>query len=631
MTMRLGPLFADRPVGDAGEPIWRDRPLRRQLEQIAGTLVAPLVTGVPSPSLTVGVRGPWGSGKSTALCVLRDLALAEVKRLAPGGTGDAPRIVFCEYSAPLWQTSKLEPRTTLVASMLTSLAGSAAQAVEDLFLPAKAVSAGVASAAQPRDEEGRAAWSAAALEQIALVLPRLQGFDAMLGRRILGEGEAAQRVLAVLIDDLDRCEPAFVFDILSELHRLGAVRNLFFIVAGAEETLRRAVRDGSPGRARPEADTERELAKLVQHVVDIPPLDEAGARALLARLFPDPDDLLGKVLIESADLVLAGIAEPTPRAVKRSLNAFGDRLLEELSRPGFMPMDGRKVLKRALLRATWPDFDRACFEPMSRSAAARDREPLLWLQGIFQRAALFGGSDRRVRHELMFLCDEFPFLAWRELPLPLVRFLGTHPPLVDDMVAPEGKARPPRAAQVKPSATAGESAYESLPDIAPTEADLFARARGALEALPADDPSARLDRACELVLDLMPLEPDSDAAAMALASALLPAAVVAGAPHAAPVLSRHVTLLRRHGLSRAAGRELCALYDGAAQVPFVRDAYAAYLIGAGAVEAARRVQAGEAVMHHDLLMDEPGAEDLLRADAEVEGVLGLVLPGRAAV
>lgn len=663
-------LFADRPVGSDADPLWEGHEIRAHLEHVADTFVAPLLNDREAPSITVAVHGAWGSGKSSALRILRDVALAKVRALAPPAAGPpagaagapiasagappapapagaslAERLVFCEYAAPVWQSAPIEPRTTLVARMLVSLAGGVERAVEEMFLTAKAAgSSAPGGTSQPPDAEGRFAWSSAALPQIAAVLSRLQDFDALL----CGKIRDGRRVLVVLVDDLDRCDPSFVRELLDELQQLGGVPNLFFVLAADEATLRRAVRDeGTHGRPRTELDTDHELAKLVQHTVAVPPLDEGGAARLLHHLFPARDaDPMASALVDNAELFFQGLPEQTPRAVKRCLNALGHRLRGELSKPGLTPIDRKRRIKEALLEHTWGDFYRACFVPM-QSSTGRDREPLLSLQGVWQRAEYGGGGERRVAHELTFLRDEFPAVPWRDLPARLVRFLGTEPLLVglSPSIAPAQhavEAQPPGQPGggfesdytpqddfliVDPTAGEGPEIFAS-PGSRPitSPGDVLAVALVAVRA--ASVPRARLEGAAQAVLDLARFEPGSDGAAMTLARGLVPELARAPGDGAllAAVLDRYIALLRRCGLLRLACEVLHATYEVAGHVAYVRDAYASYLVGAGALEAARQVGANRKVVYREVLRDDPAGEKLFTAnDESVRALLDAVL------
>lgn len=652
-------LFADRPMGSDADPLWEDHEIRVHLAHIADTFVAPLVYDREAPSITVAVHGAWGSGKSSALRILRDVALAKVRALAPPAAGApagaaaasaapagapsapappgaslADRLVFCEYAAPVWQSAPIEPRTTLVARMLVSLAGGVERAVEEMFLTAKAAgSSAPGGTSQPPDAEGRFAWSSAALPQIAAVLSRLQDFDALL----CGKIRDGRRVLVVLVDDLDRCDPPFVRELLDELQQLGGVPNLFFVLAADEATLRRAVREGITGRTHTEIDTDHELAKLVQHTISVPPLDESGTRRLLEHLFKERGaDPVAAALIDNAALFFQGLPEQTPRAVKRCLNALGHRLRGELSKPGLTPIDRKRRIKEALLEHTWGDFYRAYFVPM-QSSTGRDREPLLSLQGVWQRAEYGGGGERRVAHELTFLRDEFPSVPWRDLPARLVRFLGTEPLLVDlspsiasaqhateaqPLARPRGGFESTYAPQddfliVDPTAGEGPDVF-AAPGEQPITSprDVLAAALVAVRA--ASAPRARLEGAAQAVLDLARFEPGSDGAAMTLARDLVPDLARAPGDGAllAAVLDRYIALLRRCGLLRLACKVLHETYEVAGHVAYVRDAYASYLVGAGALEAARQVGANRKIDYREVLRDDPAGDKLFTANDE---------------
>ena len=305
-------LFADRPVRDPEDQLWfaspKDRsqpkPIRRHLEQIAETLVAPLAPGAkPAASLTIAIHGAPGAGKSSALNVLWDLALAKARALAPGADGDAiaARLVRCSYLAPNWQSPELSARQTLVASMIVALAGGESEAVKKLLLATQGVAQDLGDASEPRDAQGRKMWASKMVGRIAVEVAKLRNVEDLL-RDNLPDPSGKPRVLAMLIDDLDRCDPAFVYALLSELLERSDLDNFFFVLAASPGTLTRAVSEGAAAGAgfgpsdahrttpivsRGQVAINEELAKLVQHIVEVPRVDVDGMRALLGRLFED--------------------------------------------------------------------------------------------------------------------------------------------------------------------------------------------------------------------------------------------------------------------------------------------------------------------------------------------------------
>jgi hypothetical protein len=446
----LPALLSDRPVGNSEERLWasQNKAIRDQLEQIAATFAAPLGPDKkPAPSLTIAVTGPWGSGKSSALRVLSDLTVEKVRALAPPGDAAAAdalasRLSFCRYAAPVLQATAVGARTTLVVRMLVALAGSDADAVRELLGPAAAIESQLGDVSEPSNAEAQRMWNSVTLDKIASAVSGVRDFDRVLGERLKTRA-GEDRVLVVLIDDLDRCDPAFVYAVLSELSQLVALDRVFFVVAAEWSTLCRAVRESAPGSARTEAEAEHELAKLVQHTVSVPLLDEPGARVLLDHLLDGAKAPAAKAVRDNVDLLLAGLPEPTPRAVKRCLNFMMSRLSRATAR------DLRADLKRLLLEHTWEGFYRRHFEPMTTEGPAWNIAPIVMLEQAVSRAEALGGSDRRLAYELAIVCDEFPSLPWRELPLRLVRFLGAEPSLV---AGPRSRAPepPPPPVQAPP-------------------------------------------------------------------------------------------------------------------------------------------------------------------------------------
>ena len=340
-------------------------------------------------------------------------------------------------------------------------------------------------------------------------------------------------------------------------------------------------------------------------------------------------------------------------------------------------MDADKRIKEAMLSYTWGGFYRRHFEPMTDGGGRRDHEALYRLQQLVSR---FGDDgDTRLAREVAYLCEEYPLLGWKDVPLDLVKFLGSQPYLLEPSMerpampasAAAGLAPPvkrplagrafgfpvftakdpsergpgPTAITTRDLAESGPlmrggnalSLMDELPDEVEGEpepsadgvlSDALSRARSAAAA------EAVHRIAAQAVLDLARFEPSSDAAARSVARALLPRLEKSPADGAllAAVLDRYVMLLRRAGLQDTAGRALHDAYVAARQVPYVRDAYAMFLKGAGAMEAARKVGMGEEVQYRQLVTDAPQGADPFGASAVVKALLAeLAARSRASV
>jgi len=675
-------LFADRPVGDKADLLWfadpkarkGPRPLRDQLDQIAETLVAALHPGAnPHASLTAAITGACGSGKSSALNVLRDLATQKARAIAPGAEGDAvaARLVVCPYVAPDWQITKLDARSTLVGAMLVSLAGSEIKAVSKLLASAASISPQLGDASEPSDAVGQRMWASVTFNKIAETIAPLRDVASLLREGLPDETDHKLRVLAMLIDDLDRCEPAFVYTVLSELEQLHDLDNFFFIVAADPSTIRRAITEGGPRRGLSSEAVEQELARLVQHTVSVPRLEKESLTALLGGLFAErlgASDPFAEALLNSVPLLLLGLPELTPRALKRCLNFLAARVHEP-------PADVRELkirIKRALLAHTWPDFFRDFFVPMTSNGPSRNLAPIAMLHLTATRAAAVDGSDRRLAHELAYVCEAFPSLPWRDLPLALLRFLSAPPELPAESSA---AAQPDRPASTSPrtraavvadassSAASSESAAiahlltygvggpsgtaSTAPDTASTGTDddkdkgigpdiepddpvndsapasptdtILDRALS--DVLELHEPLARLDRAAQAFLDLAALGPSADAYAWSLAAGLWPS-LLANPRDAAVltrVLDRYVAILQDHHQHRKVGKLLDDAYRAAPASPSIREKYRLALTGAGDLQSARLVESGAPVEPPNLLADDPDqAPDLTLATARVK-------------
>jgi len=146
------------------------------------------------------------------------------------------------------------------------------------------------------------------------------------------------RRLVIMIDDLDRCRPANVLDVLEAVNFLVSSGRCFVVLGLAEQPVRDAIAfvyrdmlahaeagrgdDGAPGAERSRlAFPQRYLEKLVNIEVPVPTLDEDSAARLLelgeaSSEQPNRDERLAKVVLDgsrrlarmAAPVVLAAIA-----------------------------------------------------------------------------------------------------------------------------------------------------------------------------------------------------------------------------------------------------------------------------------------------------------------------------------
>lgn len=248
---------------DGKEPGWHDDPIssvgqdrlsRASFAEHAARLIDENHTA--QSSVVYGLEGPWGSGKSSVI------ALITTFLLAPDDAVDSRwRVV----SFTPWATSGTE---ALLAEFFAALGAAAPQAegsrrlreritaYADIARPLAAaipvVGTGIAEASRTAEERLRKPWNVAFAEVAAELRE--------LGTPIL-----------VVVDDIDRLQPAELLDLLKVVRLLGRFPGVDFLLAYDEQTLVETLQDPSRGRVST-ARARAFMEKIVQYPLSMPPL-----------------------------------------------------------------------------------------------------------------------------------------------------------------------------------------------------------------------------------------------------------------------------------------------------------------------------------------------------------------------
>ncbi len=253
-----------------------DNPAERDLLGLDGIsqAVTDVVCADNSEPITVGLHGPWGSGKSSLL--------GHVRTVLQGHQGT------CIIELNPWEfDSREDVKGTIIATVLDELV--------------KRSDAGIAK--KLRDLIKRISWSRAALavasgaltmswdpEQLAKALtPRpeegppttLAGFRGEFAA-VMGDVEVDRVV--ILIDDLDRCLPTAVLSTLEAVKLFLAVPKMAFVIAADQAMVREAITVGLGETRRSAAFARDYLDKIVQVPVAVPQPTRHDAECYVALL-----------------------------------------------------------------------------------------------------------------------------------------------------------------------------------------------------------------------------------------------------------------------------------------------------------------------------------------------------------
>lgn len=342
--------WTDQPIVAAEEDRFNFHDYAEALGRIALTASTPI---------TVGIFGPWGSGKTSLMRLISDFLQGQRATEAR-----QPHVMWFnawqyEHSeGDLWRSLLLR---AIDALKPLTLAPDDAQLVEDwetyLCSPIAQNEGGTLSI-EPKPAEGAHSGKGALRVNLALfpnthyLLDALNAsdvkvkdtLDALLTAARHEEVAAYRRKLRLLeafpsgfarlvneyiwnrngqliffIDDLDRCMPDSALQVLETIKRFLSVPGCAFYLAADHDRIEAIVsqRYGE----QPIGTGESYLEKLVQLPFSLPPLEEAQMDSFVAQTAPD-------IPADARSIFAVGLPQ-NPRMIKRILNIF--RLLHELA------------------------------------------------------------------------------------------------------------------------------------------------------------------------------------------------------------------------------------------------------------------------------------------------------------
>lgn len=357
----------DRPVGMDEDLLWADAAVRTEIDRIATKIVAALDPrdARAARSLTFAIHGKWGMGKSSILRMIRERAV----QLAQEHHLNSENLKFCIYQAPVYESSPFDVRISLAFKILSSIKNSASEAIK-ILLKDVAAFMGMSSLTPAGASIESNARDTYILQNIAGSMATLVDHSLLL-REYLNPRDGANRVLVVMIDDLDRCsDQDFVWRVIDAIQQYSDTPNLFFVLAVERERLLKAVqkRLEQSGVA---VDTEYALEKYVQISVDVPDLEEEGLRHYVEALLNRHahDEAFTNALVSNTVFLSDGLRELTPRSIKRCLNAIERELKQRIA--GIAPAASgsqandriQREVKASILQYVWPTFFRRLYVP----------------------------------------------------------------------------------------------------------------------------------------------------------------------------------------------------------------------------------------------------------------------------
>lgn len=335
------PVVADIPTGTPGLGF------SEYVEAIADA-----VRGGRPAQFTIGIYGPWGSGKSSILKALEARLAAE------------PEVTPVLFDAWRYERSEhiIVPLLHEVYHVVQKSGNS--QVAAQLLRALRAVVGGlnfkllkVRDVQEAWDEEGVTPLD----DAFSRPFDELRALPASLG---------GSRI-AVLIDDLDRCSDRNVVAMLEAINLVMDVPGLVFVLALDYDVLVSAIE-----RKYEHVSGHVFIEKLVQIPFRVPPLTIYN-RQSLEELLPDwrvhvqdlPDYFSDRVV----DIALLGL-RGNPRQVKRLLNSF--LVLQRIMEHRRLPVDHLLLVALIGLQLRWPAQHQRLHEAVRDAMEGSDDDPL---------------------------------------------------------------------------------------------------------------------------------------------------------------------------------------------------------------------------------------------------------------
>jgi hypothetical protein len=295
--------------------------------------LASVVIGGEPARFTIGIYGAWGVGKSSILRALEGVLRAP----------DRPVVAF-----DAWRYSRNQNVIVpLIHEIETELSKSRDVLWKSIGRGLRAVTSEINLSVAGFSASGNALGMA--IDAVREPVERRRADVPHFRLKEIGADltEADKRIV-VLIDDLDRCPPDGIVQLLEAIHVLTDVQGFVFVLALDYEVLLNAVRDRYAT-----ADAALFIEKIIQIPFWIPEVDRS--ESVITDIVPEWEQRLG--LDERGAVTLQKVVHlalrTNPRQVKRLVNSMliAQRIL---GKQGSAQTDGSILLAVIGLQLQWP-------------------------------------------------------------------------------------------------------------------------------------------------------------------------------------------------------------------------------------------------------------------------------------
>jgi CheY-like chemotaxis protein len=341
----VGPGFTllnDQPYSGADDPLG----FERAVDGIETLILA----SRRSTPFTLGIEGTWGAGKSTLMSALR------------GRLAERPEITVAQFNA--WTAEDGRVLEGFVKTVLNEIDPSVLRRVLRNELALNWARALVTLVAGPVGMSNAVdkIWDRVAADPRARNELRNLVEAAVKAWRDKMPELGDSRLLCVFVDDLDRCYPKVVLEVLEAMKLYLDVPGIVFVVGYDEDIVTDVVlRDKGYG----DKTTARNyLEKFIQISYRIPRAEESQSETLIKALLQASGTarLIGET---ERRLILEG-SSSNPRRIKRFINGF--ILVYELD-PRWREFRPQSLVRILLLQMYFPEFARLLEDSSERDPA----------------------------------------------------------------------------------------------------------------------------------------------------------------------------------------------------------------------------------------------------------------------
>lgn len=387
-------VLSDEPISTPAQDLLGFQPFARS---IAGFIAHPN-TDTP---VTIGIYGPWGSGKTS----LMRLVQYELRQ---------------QHIRTMWFNPWEQYReTSIAAPLLSAFRNTIRLQGGDRKPPASLPYAVTSALAAMGADLNRTALSPDSPQAQALIRANdYHVFREVLEELVLQIVGLTGR-LVIFIDDLDRCLPDRVIEVLEDLKLVLNVPRCVFVLGADRELIQRGIQVIYKGFHMGDADlegTEKDyLDKIVQLQFNLPPATRSQIAEYVTGLEAEPD------LVDFVDIIADGLNN-NPRRIKQFLNEYS--LQRHLAAQSGLLNEDHPQLNNALL-AKWLILGRAWTKEFTQIS----RYP-----GLLRRLERIATTtDERERQSLL---ESSPLLRQYQDKHDLLDFLALDPLFGDTELAP---------------------------------------------------------------------------------------------------------------------------------------------------------------------------------------------------